>query len=159
MRKNVSWAPVLIQALLSLSYFFAALAYGASSFSALGVWQTQDEKTHLSSSLIQIEEKGGALVGRVIRICHPNELKAVSRCTKCSDDRFNQDVVGMEVIRHMRLHTPGHYDQGTVLDPRSGHVYKAKMEVRDEGKALYLRGYILVPLLGKTTVWHLRDYC
>lgn len=41
---------------------------------------------------------------------------------------------------------------GKVYDPESGNEYKAKMTLVDN-KTLKLRGYILIPLLGRTEVW------
>jgi uncharacterized protein (DUF2147 family) len=42
---------------------------------------------------------------------------------------------------------------GNVIDPRSGSTYQAKLWL-DEGGNLNLRGFIGIPLLGATQVWH-----
>jgi uncharacterized protein (DUF2147 family) len=41
---------------------------------------------------------------------------------------------------------------GHITDPRDGKVYNAQLWV-DGGGRLHLRGYIGIPLLGKTQVW------
>lgn len=44
-------------------------------------------------------------------------------------------------------------DGGEIIDPDNGKVYKCKMAVKDNGKKLEVRGYIGVPLLGRSQTW------
>ncbi|HQT45608.1 MAG TPA: DUF2147 domain-containing protein [Acidocella sp.] len=43
--------------------------------------------------------------------------------------------------------------RGTILDPRDGSVYQASLTLDDHGN-LRLHGYLALPLLGQTEVWH-----
>jgi uncharacterized protein (DUF2147 family) len=45
------------------------------------------------------------------------------------------------------------YAGGEILDPNNGKVYKSKMHLTDNGKKLSVRGYIGVPMLGRSQVW------
>ena len=45
------------------------------------------------------------------------------------------------------------YDGGEILDPADGKVYKSKLTVRDGGRKLDVRGYVGVPMLGRSQVW------
>jgi uncharacterized protein (DUF2147 family) len=45
------------------------------------------------------------------------------------------------------------YSGGTILDPNNGKVYQSKATLTDDGKQLKLRGYIGMPLLGRTQTW------
>ena len=42
---------------------------------------------------------------------------------------------------------------GDILDPNNGKVYKVKLKPIDGGKKLDVRGYIGMPMLGRTQTW------
>jgi uncharacterized protein (DUF2147 family) len=45
------------------------------------------------------------------------------------------------------------YQNGEVLDPENGKIYRAKMKLEDGGKTLHVRGFIGISLLGRTQIW------
>ena len=74
-------------------------------------------------------------------------------CDKCSDDRKDKPVVGMEIIRGVKKNDETLWDGGTILDPNDGKVYKVRLSPAEGGGKLEVRGYIGAPLLGRTQTW------
>ena len=42
---------------------------------------------------------------------------------------------------------------GDILDPNDGKIYKVLLKLADGGKKLDVRGYIGMPMLGRTQTW------
>ena len=125
----------------------AALAQGAAS--PVGLWKTIDDETKQAKSLIRIQEKDGALVGRVEKILTD---KPDAKCDKCTDERKDQPVQGMTILTGM-TRSGEQWEGGRILDPNNGKVYRSQMKLVEGGRRLEVRGYIGTPLLGRTQVW------
>jgi uncharacterized protein (DUF2147 family) len=91
--------------------------------------------------------------GKVEKIVDP--AKQDSKCDKCSDERKDQPVLGMTIVRNVKQNADdaGLWDGGDILDPNNGKVYKVRMRPVDGGKKLEVRGFIGVALLGRTQTW------
>ncbi|HEY7248102.1 MAG TPA: DUF2147 domain-containing protein [Xanthobacteraceae bacterium] len=102
----------------------------------------------------RIIECNGYYEGRIVKIFpRPGENPSVFRCTHCEGEQKNAPVVGLTFIKGMRRDGLSYRD-GTILDPRDGSVYSAMMELSRDGQKLTIRGYLGIPLLGQSEVWH-----
>jgi uncharacterized protein (DUF2147 family) len=114
------------------------------------VWRTIDDITHKPRALVRIFQRNDELFGKIEASLDPAEAK--EKCERCSDDRHNKPVIGMIVMRNMKKHG-GEYSGGDILDPDTGQIYKCRFTMEDGGRKLVVRGYILMPLLGRSQTW------
>ena len=119
----------------------------------VGQWHTVDDKTGEVKSMVTIEDRGGALSGRVTQILRKGADPA-ARCDQCADDRKGQPILGMEIIRGVKKSAgQDHWEGGEILDPNNGKTYKVRIKPIDGGKKLEVRGFIGAPMLGRTQTW------
>ena len=87
------------------------------------------------------------------RILHP-DAKPDDKCNLCKDERKDQLQLGMEIIRAAKkAESKDVWEDGNILDPENGSVYRLKMTPVDGGKKLEIRGYIGAPIFGRTQTW------
>jgi uncharacterized protein (DUF2147 family) len=119
--------------------------------SPTGLWSTISDRDGKPMGVVEIREVNGELVGVVRRIlidAGPED----SVCDKCSDDRHGQPILGMEIIRHMKW-TGDEWSGGEILDPEDGKTYRATLKLSDDGQKLIVRGYIGLPMFGRSQTW------
>ena len=134
------------------------LLAGAAAGSAMaqatpaGLWKTIDDDTKAEKSLVRVTEAGGVYTGKVDKILTD---KTDAKCDKCSDERKDQPVQGMTILRDIRQDPSDNtlWIGGDILDPNNGKVYKVRVKPVDGGKKMEVRGYIGAPLLGRTQTW------
>ncbi len=124
----------------------------AEATSPVGLWKTIDDETKKEKSLVRITEANGVLVGKIEKLLNPD--KPDPKCEKCTDERKDQPVVGMTIIRNVKKDAEDErWEGGDILDPNNGKVYKVRLKPADGGKKLDVRGYIGMPMLGRTQTW------
>jgi uncharacterized protein (DUF2147 family) len=121
------------------------LCAGASTFAQttpVGLWKTIDDSSGKERSLVRIGEVGGVLSGRIDKRLDADS-KPTDVCDKCSDDRKDKPLAGLEIIRGAkRTDGTAQWDGGRILDPDNGKVYRLRLTPLDGGKKLEVRGYI-----------------
>ena len=80
------------------------------------------------------------LNGKIEKISDP--AKATAVCDKCSDERKDQPILGMTILRNVRAADGGVWEGGDILDPNNGKTYRTRLKPVDGGKKLEMRGYI-----------------
>jgi uncharacterized protein (DUF2147 family) len=61
-------------------------------------------------------------------------------------------VEGLEVLRGLTPQPDGTWADGRIYDPGSGSTYTCRLAL-DGDDRLRLRGYIGIPIIGRTTTW------
>jgi len=144
-KRNV-WSAVLFRVFLTVLLLTFGAPFTASANAAgspAGRWITANHQ-----AVIQIFPCGADLCGNIVGIAlaHPGD--------KMPSDWRGQPQCGLTIIQTKPAidsdGTP--VWQGSVLDPRDGSVYHAKIRL-DSNRHLYLHGYIGLPVFGQTQTW------
>lgn len=129
---------------ISMLLFFVCLTVSAQ-MTPVGLWHTIDDETNLPKGEVRITENNGVLTGVVVRALK-EDPKAKTVCDLCKDDRKNQKILGMEILRNLTREGKEQEflwaGKGNILDPNNGKVYDVKMVPIEGGKRLQVRGYI-----------------
>jgi uncharacterized protein (DUF2147 family) len=137
---------VALAALLSMPAAWAA------DVSPVGLWKNIDDVTGKPRALIRISENKGELEGRIEQLYRPAGEDQNPKCVKCEGVLKDQPIVGMVFMSGLKK-SGDEYNGGEILDPDNGKVYKSKLTLVDGGKKVNVRGYIGIPMLGRSQVW------
>lgn len=137
---------ILVVSFLSLCLIVPIDGFAQSIF---GVWKNVDDEDGKEKSHIEIYEEGGMVFGKVIKLL-PNAT--LTHCPKCKDHRENQPLIGMVIIENM-IKYGEKYQDGEILDPKSGKMYSCLISLKDKN-TLKVRGYIGAPMFGRTQYFY-----
>jgi uncharacterized protein (DUF2147 family) len=138
-------ALAVVFAMISLSSAFA-------DETAAGVWEQVNEKTGEAQSTITISQSGGVFVGRVTSI-FAKPGKPDNPVCNCQGALKGRPIKGLQIIEGMKQSGLS-YSDGTILDPESGTVYNATMQLSPDGKHLTVRGYVGISAFGRSQTWN-----
>ncbi|MBI4514253.1 MAG: DUF2147 domain-containing protein [Deltaproteobacteria bacterium] len=126
-------------------------APGEDAADPIGRWYAEG-----GAAQVEITDCAGALCGRVVWLRSPLDENGCEL-----RDRYNPDqplrhrpVIGLEILRGLTpsARADGIWDGGTIYDPASGNTYRAALRPAGRNR-LEIRGYLGIPLLGRTTSW------
>ncbi|HEY1148583.1 MAG TPA: DUF2147 domain-containing protein [Pseudoduganella sp.] len=139
-----------LHTLLAIAAMAALPAFAQDT--PVGLWKNIDDVSGKPKALIRITETNGVLEGKIEKLFRAADEEQNPVCDKCSDARKNQPIVGMTMLTGLKK-DGAEYTGGEILDPNNGKVYRSKLKVADGGKKLEVRGYIGMPLLGRSQTW------
>ena len=122
-----------------------------SAQSIVGKWKTIDDETNKARSIVEIYEEKGKYYGKIVDVYWDKSKgeDASAVCEKCTDDRKNKKIIGLQIIRDLEK-KGNEFKNGKILDPDNGKVYDCKIWV--ENGVLKVRGY--VAFFFRTQNWH-----
>jgi uncharacterized protein (DUF2147 family) len=147
--KRIGW---IVLAACCVAASAADRAAGAKDRAAVfGRWATE-------GSIIEISETNGALQARVVALneplYHADEAgpAGTARVDSKNPDAAQRDrpILGIELLSDYSW--DGKQWRGRIYDPETGNTYKSQMRVDGDGNLL-MRGYIGMPMLGRTKVF------
>jgi len=118
------------------------------SASILGEWTTAEGK-----AIVLITRCDSSYCGKIVWLKEPLKNGKPVVDSKNADPKFRDEpILGMTFLRGFQYDGDGDYIGGKVYDPESGETYSGKLRLVD-AKTLELRGYVLIPLFGRTETW------
>ena len=133
---------------------FACVAWAPSlgaQGSPAGTWHTISDADGRPRGIVSLVVRAGVLTGTIEGTLRTDETPG-KVCDKCTDDRKDRPLLGMEFLRDLRWNGDA-WTGGEVLDPDTGKVYRATVRLSEDGQTLTLRGYIGITLLGRSQRW------
>jgi uncharacterized protein (DUF2147 family) len=142
-------------AVFASSALFALGAFSQDTTSSpIGLWKTIDDHSGKPRSLMRITESNGEFRGKIEKLLRDPGEDQNPTCSKCEGPLKDLPILGLTLMTGMKHGgNSNEYVDGRLFDPDSGNTYKGKMTLIDNGKKLNVRGYIGIPLLGRSQTW------
>lgn len=108
----------------------------------LGKWTTIDDETGKKKSTVELYKYKDQLYGKITYLYPREGREANPVCKKCTDDRKNQPLEGLQIVRNLKWNGK-EWEGGTIVDPENGKIYRVSiwLDSSDSDK-LNVRGYI-----------------
>jgi uncharacterized protein (DUF2147 family) len=137
---------------LILLIVFAAFSTLCQAAAVEGRWITIDDRDGSRKSIVTLNlNTAGELQGTITQLLR-EEAKG-SRCEKCPEDFKDQPLEGLTFMWGLTREAEGEWAGGSILDPKTGKIYKAKLELNEGGNSLTVRGFIGISLFGRSQTW------
>ncbi|MGE0421386.1 MAG: DUF2147 domain-containing protein [Reyranellaceae bacterium] len=151
MRLSRALAPAVLAGALVAPPAFAADVYG--------VWLTAAKTAHVEIYKCP-DASRGPVCGRIVRLLAPKGADGKPVTPEEAVDHRNPDpqLRTRKVLQMVFLYdfkatsTPDSFEEGVIYSAEDGKTYKANLSLQADG-TLRLRGYVGVPVLGKTQIW------
>ena len=137
--------------MIKRSFFILSLVltvFSVSSQNVFGKWKTIDDETGDEKSIVEIYEHNGKIYGKIIEILNPIRKNAV--CDVCEGENKDKPILGMLIIDGLTKDDDV-YEDGNILNPINGKVYKCRLKLEEDADTLQVRGYIA--FFYKTQYW------
>ncbi|MBU2920725.1 DUF2147 domain-containing protein [Winogradskyella psychrotolerans] len=130
------------------SFVMLLLFCSLSAQSITGKWKTIDDNTGQAKSIVEIYESEGKIYGKIIELIKPKVENPI--CTECKGKNKDKPIVGLQIIDGLTKDDDV-YNDGEILNPENGKVYKCQLKLDDNNDTLQVRGYIA--FFYKTQYW------
>jgi uncharacterized protein (DUF2147 family) len=146
-----SFVSLVVVLSMATAFIIATRPVFAASAEPVGQWYAEG-----GAAVVEITPCGDALCGRVVWVHSPLDQDGCELRDKNNPDPAlrSRPVVGLQILGGLVASDHKHvsWTGGTIYDPVSGNTYRCRLEL-DGHDRLRLRGYVGIPLVGRTTTW------
>lgn len=140
MHKKISFLGIFL-------FMMSGIVFSQSD-AIVGLWFNEEK-----DGKVEIYKNGDKYFGKIVWLKEPFEDDGKSQ-KKDSKNKTtslrNRNILNMVMLTNF-TYDGSEWKGGEVYDPKNGETYSAKMKLN--GKVLELRGYIGIPMFGRTTKW------
>ncbi len=109
----------------------------------LGEWLSQEK-----DGKINIYKQGDKFYGKITWSKTPGKKDINNPDPKLR----SRDIVNTVILQDFKF-TGSAWEDGKIYDPKSGKTYDCILKVKENNKVLDIRGYVGVPMFGRTSTW------
>ena len=114
-----------------------------------GLWITQDDESGKQKSEVLIYKDNGKLYGKIVRLLLPEDQGKI--CVNCKGIDKGKPIAGLVIVNNL-IWEGESWEDGTILDPKSGKLYDCYITLEDNNN-LKVRGFYGFSILGRTQNW------
>jgi len=138
----------IFASLLLLSFSAVTFAEKFNPDDIVGYWLTKEER-----AVIEVYKDGEEFAGKLVWLIdlHTGAKKEVLDAENPDKKLQSRSLLGLKNLWGFKF-KDGEWVGGEIYDPKKGKTYSANMKLVNKDE-LHLRGYVGVPLFGRTSEW------
>lgn len=119
-----------------------------------GLWQEYNDDTGNVEALIRIEKLGNGSYEGIIEKLIPESLENKHLlCTHCPGNLHNRPLLGLRILSGLKRHDEQFFQEGEILDPDDGKLYRCNIRLSDDGNSIEVTGYLSFNWIGHSEIW------
>ena len=140
----------------------ASLSEHASGVSAVsskieGIWLTQKEEKNAKVKITRCSKDATKFCGQIVWLESPTYKDGTPKIDRYNTfkEKKSRPLMGLEILSGFTEVDETHWENGQIYNPEDGDTYKCEISyvVENDQEKLNLRGYVGIPLFGKTQTW------
>lgn len=129
-----------------LLFLIPSFVFAQDADDVLGYWMTDDGKAK-----IEIYKEAGKYNGKIVWLAEPYENGKPKLDTENPEEELrSRPLMGLNLVSGFEF-DDDQWEDGEIYDPKEGKTYSCRMRLK--GNELEVRGYIGVPMFGRTVIW------
>jgi uncharacterized protein (DUF2147 family) len=136
----------LVFTCIVVSSFFAGNLFAQANPDAIvGIWFNEEK-----DAKIKVYKENGKFYGKIVWHKTGDDISPYDE-NNPDPDLQTRKKLGLVILNDF-VFDGGQWEDGTIYDPKTGKTYSCIIKTKKDG-ALYVRGYIGISLIGRTTQW------